>query len=55
MFVVVVPSRRLVIVRLSSAPETGDDILETDRIVVDSLAATLGALPFDGSAGPLKH
>jgi CubicO group peptidase (beta-lactamase class C family) len=39
-FVVVVPSRRLVIVRLSSAPERGDDIEETDRIVADVLAAT---------------
>jgi CubicO group peptidase (beta-lactamase class C family) len=39
-FVVVVPSRRLVVVRLSSAPERGDDIEETDRIVAEILAAT---------------
>ena len=39
-FVVVVPSRRLVVVRLSSSHERGDDIAETDRIVADMLAAT---------------
>ena len=38
-FVVVVPSRRLVIVRMSSAPEQGDDIVETNRVVGDILAA----------------
>ena len=38
-FVVVVPSRRVVIVRLASAPEQGDDIVETDRLVGDILAA----------------
>ncbi|GCL61804.1 serine hydrolase domain-containing protein [Pseudaquabacterium pictum] len=39
-FVVVVPSRRLVVVRLASSHERGDDIAETDRIVADILAAT---------------
>ncbi len=38
-FIVVVPSRRLVIVRMSSAPEQGDDIVETNRVVGDILAA----------------
>jgi len=38
-FVVVVPSRRLVVVRLSSSHERGDDIAETDRILADILAA----------------
>ena len=38
-FVVVVPSRRVDIVRLASAPELGDDIVETDRLVGDILAA----------------
>jgi hypothetical protein len=38
-FVVVIPSRRMVIVRLASATERGDDIEETDRIVTAILAA----------------
>ncbi len=38
-FVVVVPSRRLVVVRLASSHERGDDIGETDRIVAAILAA----------------
>ena len=41
-FVVVVPSRALVVVRLGSSHERGDDIAETDRIVADILAATDG-------------
>ena len=39
-FVVVVPSRRLVVVRLGASHARGDDIAETDRIVADMLAAT---------------
>ncbi|MDH4393490.1 MAG: serine hydrolase, partial [Aquabacterium sp.] len=38
-FVVVVPSRQLVVVRLASSHQRGDDIAETDRIVADILAA----------------
>ena len=41
-FVVVIPSRRLVIVRLSVAPAHGDDIHTTDRLVGDILAALAG-------------
>lgn len=40
-FVVVVPSRRLVLVRLSVSTQRGDDIDETDRL----LGAVLAALP----------
>lgn len=40
-FVVVVPSRRLVLVRLSVSTQRGDDIGETDRL----LGAVLAALP----------
>lgn len=39
-FVVVVPSRALVVVRLASSHVRGDDIGETDRIVAEVLAAT---------------
>ena len=39
-FVVVVPSRQLVVVRLSASHQRGDDIAETDRIVAGMLAAT---------------
>ena len=38
-FIVVVPSRRVVIVRLSVSPLPGDDIEETDRLVGEVLAA----------------
>lgn len=38
-FVVVVPSQRLVLVRLSVSHQRGDDIEETDRIVGEVLAA----------------
>ena len=38
-FVVVVPSRQLVLVRLSVSTQRGDDIEETDRIVREVLAA----------------
>ena len=38
-FVVVIPSRRLVLVRLSVSHHQGDDIAETDRIVGEVLAA----------------
>lgn len=38
-FVVVVPSARLVVVRLSVSHVRGDDIEETDRLVADILAA----------------
>jgi hypothetical protein len=37
--VVVVPSRRVVVVRLAVAPAFGDDVEETDRIVATVLAA----------------
>ena len=37
-FVVVVPSRQLVLVRLSASHQRGDDIGETDRIVADLVA-----------------
>ncbi|MFO1330367.1 MAG: serine hydrolase [Rubrivivax sp.] len=38
-FVVVVPSRRVVLVRLSVSTQRGDDIAETDRIVAEVLQA----------------
>jgi CubicO group peptidase (beta-lactamase class C family) len=38
-FIVVVPSRRVVIVRLSVSPVRGDDIEETDRLVGEVLTA----------------
>lgn len=41
-FIVVVPAERLVIVRLSVSHVQGDDIVETDRIVGDLLAALGG-------------
>lgn len=41
-FVVVVPSRRLVLVRLSVSTQRGDDIEETDRLVGDVLDALPG-------------
>lgn len=44
-FVVVVPSRRLVLVRLSVSTHRGDDIEETDRIVGDVLAALPASPP----------
>jgi CubicO group peptidase (beta-lactamase class C family) len=47
-FIVVVPSRRVVIVRMSASPRFGDDIEETDRLVVEILKA----LPADGGAQP---
>ena len=37
-YVVVVPSRQLVLVRLSVSTQRGDDIEETDRIVREVLA-----------------
>jgi CubicO group peptidase (beta-lactamase class C family) len=44
-FVVVVPSRRVVIVRMSASPRFGDDIEETDRIVGKVLRALEAAWP----------
>ena len=41
-FVVVIPSRRVVLVRLSVSHQRGDDIEETDRIVREVLAALPG-------------
>jgi CubicO group peptidase (beta-lactamase class C family) len=38
-FIVVIPSRRIVIVRLSASHERGDDIEETNRLVGEILAA----------------
>jgi CubicO group peptidase (beta-lactamase class C family) len=38
-FIVVIPSQRLVIVRLSVSHERGDDIEETNRLVGEILAA----------------
>lgn len=38
-FIVVIPSRRLVVVRLAASPVRGDDIEETDRLVAAVLAA----------------
>jgi len=44
-FVVVVPSRQLVIVRLAVSHQRGDDIEETDRIVGDVLEALDAGTP----------
>ncbi len=32
-FIVVIPSERLVVVRLAASPVRGDDIEETDRLI----------------------
>jgi hypothetical protein len=53
-FVVVVPSRRLVIVRLAISAVKGDDIEAADRLVGEVLSA-LGDAPADGQvARPLR-
>ncbi len=44
-FVVVVPSRRVVIVRMSASPRFGDDIEETNRLVGEVLLALGSAEP----------